>query len=216
MIALEDLEEAGLGTGRPLHAAARQRRDAVIEVGEVEHEILHPERRALADRRRLGRLQMRVTQRRLGTPLAREGGQRAQHTNDTPAQQLEPAPHDDQVGVVGDERTRGTEVDELVRRGGHVAKGVDVSHHVVPEAPLVDGHLLEVDVVEVRAHLRQRLIRDRHPQPLLGLGEGEPEAPPESVPHAGRPQLQHRRGRVALGERGGVTVVRRHRITKSV
>ena len=65
VIAVEDLEEAGLRPRRALHAAAGQRGDAMIEVGEVEHEILHPERRALADGRGLRRLQVRGAERRL-------------------------------------------------------------------------------------------------------------------------------------------------------
>ena len=73
VIAVEDLEEARLRARRALHAATGQRRDAMIEVGEVEHEILHPQRRALADGRRLRGLQMRRAERRLGAPLAREG-----------------------------------------------------------------------------------------------------------------------------------------------
>ena len=79
VIAAEDLEEARLRARRAFHAAAGQRRDAVIEVGEIEHEVLHPERRAFAHGRRLRRLQMRRTERRFGAPLARERRERAQH-----------------------------------------------------------------------------------------------------------------------------------------
>ena len=80
-----------------------------------------------------------------------------------------------------------------LRRRRDVAERVDVRHHVVPEPPLVRGDRLEVDVVEMRAHLRDRLVGDRHAQLLLGFGEREPEAPPESVPRLRRPQLEHRR-----------------------
>ena len=78
------------------------------------------------------------------------------------AQQLEPAPHEDQVGVVGDVRARRAEVDERLRRRRDVAERVDVRHHVVAEAPLVRGDGVEVDVVEVRAHLRERLVGNRN------------------------------------------------------
>jgi hypothetical protein len=40
---------------------------------------------------------------------------------------------------------------------------VDVRHHVVPEAPLVRRDRREVDVVEVRAHLRDRFVGNRIP-----------------------------------------------------
>ena len=48
-------------------------------------------------------------------------------------------------------------MDERPRRRRLVAEGVHVRHDVVPEAPLVARGRGEVDVVEVRAHLRQRL-----------------------------------------------------------
>ena len=107
-------------------------------------------------------------------------------------------------------------MNELVRGGRDVAERVHVRHHVVAEAALVHGHRLEVDVVEVRAHLRERFVRNGHAEPLLRLREREPEPAPEPVPHLRRPQLQHRLRGVALGERRRVAVVRRHRITKSV
>src|SRR5205823_970040 len=79
VVALEQLEEAGLRAGGALHSTAWQRGDPMIEVGQVEDEVLHPERRTLADRRRLRRLQMRVAQSRLGAPLASERRECAQH-----------------------------------------------------------------------------------------------------------------------------------------
>ena len=69
VVAVEELEEGRLRARRALHAAAGQRRDAVVEVREVEHEVLHPERRALADGRRLRGLEVRVAERRLVAPL---------------------------------------------------------------------------------------------------------------------------------------------------
>ena len=50
VIAVEELEEGGLRAGRALAAAEGQRRDQMAEVREVEDEVLHPERRALARR----------------------------------------------------------------------------------------------------------------------------------------------------------------------
>jgi hypothetical protein len=107
-------------------------------------------------------------------------------------------------------------VDELLRRRRRVAERVHVRHHVVAESPLVRRDLLEVDVVEMGLHLRDRLVGDRHAEALLGLGEREPEAPPQPVPHLRRPQLEHRPGGVALGERRRIAIVRRHRMKKSV
>ena len=66
-------------------------------------------------------------------------------------------------------------MDEAARRRRDVAERVDVRHHVVAEAPLVRRDRVEVDVVEVRAHLRDRLVGNRNAELLLGLGEREPE-----------------------------------------
>ena len=152
VVALEQLEEARLRAGRPLHAAQRQVREAEVEVREVEHEVLHPERRALADGGELRRLEVRVAERRLGLPLAPRTRASVRSTAITrvDAQQPEPALHLDQVGVVGDVRARRAEVDHAARRRRRLAERVHVRHHVVPEAPLVLGDLREVDVVEVR------------------------------------------------------------------
>ena len=100
--------------------------------------------------------------------------------------------------------------------GRDVAERVDVRHHVVPEATLVRGDGVEVDVVEVRAHLRDRLVGNRHAELLLGLGEREPERRQSPWRVRGDQSSSIASRRVALGERRGVGVVHRHWITNSV
>ena len=112
--------------------------------------------------RELGRLQVRVPQRGLVAPGAREAGEFPQRIDDLGAEQGEPLAHQDQLSVVGDVTRRRAVVDEAAGGGGHVAKGVHVGHHVVAKALLVRRHGREVDVVEVRAHLRDRLVGNRH------------------------------------------------------
>ena len=107
-------------------------------------------------------------------------------------------------------------MDESARRGRDVAERVDVRHHVVAKAPLVRGDDVEVDVVEMRAHLRDRLVRNRHAELLLRFGEREPELAPQAVSHRRRPELEHRLRRVPLGERRRVAIVSRHRTANSV
>ena len=60
MIAAEQLEEGGLGPGRALAAAEAQGLEPVAELLDVEREVLHPERRALADGGELRRLEVGV------------------------------------------------------------------------------------------------------------------------------------------------------------
>ena len=84
-----------------------------------------------------------------------EALERREHGDQPAEQQPQPVAHDDQVGVVGDERAGGAEVEERPRGRRLVAEGVDVGHHVVPEAALVAGRGGEVGVVEVGPHLRR-------------------------------------------------------------
>ena len=63
--------------------------------------------------------------------------------------------HQDQVGVVGDVARSRPEVNDVLAAGGDIAERVNVGHHVVPEAFLVFGSTLKVDVVEVRAKFRE-------------------------------------------------------------
>ena len=106
-------------------------------------------------------------------------------------------------------------MDDALRRGGDIAEGVHVRHHVVPEALLVPGNDGEIDVVEVRAHLLNRRRGDVDAERPLVLREREPEPAPEPVPGLRAPQFEHRLGGVAFGERGLVLRVR-HEMRKSV
>src|SRR5260221_9221615 len=100
VIALEELEKTCLRSGRALYAAEGHRGNAMVHVGEIQHEILHPERRAFADRGRLGWLQMRVAKRGLRAPLARERAEHAQNAENAAAQELQAAAHHDEIRVV--------------------------------------------------------------------------------------------------------------------
>jgi hypothetical protein len=60
VIALEQLEKARLRARRPFDPAKRQRGAPIVEIHQVEHEVLHPERCPLADGRELGGLQVRI------------------------------------------------------------------------------------------------------------------------------------------------------------
>ncbi len=216
MIAAEELEKAGLRAGGSLDAPQRERGQPVVEVGHVEHEVLHPERRALAHRGELRRLEVGVAEGGLVAPSTRELAERAERVHELRAQQLEAAAHQQEVGVVGDVRARGAEMNERARRRRHIAERMNVGHDVVAEAALVLGHALEVEVVEVGAHLGDRLVGDLHPERSLGLGQREPQRPPERMPRLWRPDLQHRARRIALGERRRVPRAIRHRMMKSV
>ena len=92
-------------------------------------------------------------------------------------------------------------MDEAARRGRDVAERVHVRHDVVAEPALVRRDDVEVDVVEMRAHLRDRVVGNRNAELLFGFGEREPELAPETMPLRRRPELEHRLRCVSLGER---------------
>src|SRR5687767_6349099 len=94
-----------------------------------------------------------------------------------------------------DERLRG-------RRG--IAESMYVCHNVVTESLLVIGNRVEVDLVEVRAHLPNRVIRNLNAQLALRFGEGQPETAPQAVARCRGPQLEHRSGGVSLGQRRAI------------
>jgi hypothetical protein len=77
VVAVEELEERGLRARRALDAAETQRGFGVLELLERLHEVLDPQRRALADRRRLRGLVVRESERRQRAVLARETRQLA-------------------------------------------------------------------------------------------------------------------------------------------
>jgi hypothetical protein len=66
---------------------------------------------------------------------------------------------------------------------------VHVRHHVVPEAPLVFRDALEVDVVEVGAHLRERRIRDVSARAELALRLERFDGPSAPRAHLDVPRL---------------------------
>ena len=206
VVVAEQLEEGGLRARRAADAAESECVEPELELLQVEDEILQPERAALSDRRRLGRLEVGVPEGGHVAVAAGEVGERLDAEHDPVANELKGVPMQDQVRVVPDERRRGTQVDDARRGGGVVAEEVDVRHHVVAEATLVLGGLLEVDGVERRAHLIERLLRDVQPDLPLALREREPQAAPRPVAVPRREDLLHLGRRVAVGERMAVAI----------
>src|SRR5947207_11846009 len=128
---------------------------------------------------------MRIAERRLIAPFLSKLGERADYVETAPAQQLEPASHQEQIGVVGDVGAGGSEVNERLRGGSDVTESVDMSHHVVPEPFLVRGDRIEIDLVEGCPHLADRVLGNGDSQLALRFGEGKPQAAPKSMARRG-------------------------------
>ena len=169
----------------------------------VQCEILHPHRHPLADRGELRGLEVRVGEAGKRAIPARELAHCHEHRADPPQQELHRLAHQHEVGVVGDVRARRTQVDERPRRGSLIAEVMDVGHHVVAQPPLVLGGLFEVRVVEMRAQLRQRRVRNREAQLFLSLHERQPQPAPQADAPALAPERLHRGRGVSCPEGRG-------------
>ena len=83
-------------------------------------------------------------------------------------------------------------MDDPLRGRRGFLEGVDVGHHVVPQALLVLRGPIEVDVVELRFHLPQRLGADPVESELaLAAGKLEPEPAPQAELVCGREEAEH-------------------------
>src|SRR6185436_18211678 len=131
--------EAGLGSGRSFYTAKGKRATPIVEIGDVEHQVLHPQRRPLADGRELCRLQMCVSERWLVAPGLGERREGAQNIEHLAAKEVEPTPHQDQIGVVRDVGARRSKMNEWFRRRSDVTERMNVRHHIVPETLLIGG-----------------------------------------------------------------------------
>src|ERR1700737_2570645 len=206
MVPLKDLEEARLGSSRSLHATEGKSAAAIVDVLDVEHQVLHPERSAFTDSGELRRLKVRVSQCRLISPLLGERRERPNYVERATANQVQSTTHQDEIRIVSDVGAGGTQMDERLCLGCDISKSVHVRHHVVAKALLVLGHRVEVDVVEVRLHLANRLFGNRYAQLTLRFGEREPQSTPQAVTGCRRPKLKHRRRRISLSERRAIPV----------
>jgi len=137
----------------------------------------------------------------LVTPALGERRERAEDVQRAAPKKIQPAPHQYQVGVIGDVGAGRSKMNERLCGRCRIAERVNVRHHVMTKSLLVGGNGLEVDLVEIGAHLLDRSVRDRDPQLTLGLGERQPKTAPKPVTRCRRPQLEHRLRCVPLGER---------------
>ena len=97
MVAGEQGEEARLRAGGPLDSAAAQRRQPVVDLGQVEDEVVRPQAGALADGRQLRRLEVGVGETGQGAVARGEGGEAGDRRRD-PARAAARAPRASAAG----------------------------------------------------------------------------------------------------------------------
>ena len=160
VVPAEQFEEAGLGSRGALAPPKRQRAHRVPEGLGIQREIVEPQRGTLAHSGQLSRLEVGVRHRGKLPVTQREVAKALEHGHQAAEQQLQDVPHDQQVGVVGDVGAGCPQMDVRSRRRGLVTEVMDVRHHVVPQTALMLSGPLQIRVVQVGAHLRQRALRD--------------------------------------------------------
>ncbi|OPZ68321.1 MAG: hypothetical protein BWY81_00891 [Firmicutes bacterium ADurb.Bin467] len=205
-VAVEQLQKALLRAGRAAISEQFQRLPREVDAFEVHQKVLHPERRALADRRQLRGLQVRVAERRERAVFPRERAQPSQHLGELFADERERVVQHQNVGVVGHVAGRRAQVDHAARAGARIGVGEHVRHHVVARALLVTGRGLVVDVKDVLPELLDLRFRHGQAHLHLALGERDPEPAPGRELAVGREDLLHLPARVAAVERRFVAV----------
>ena len=178
MIAVEKRQKTGLRSGGSFGAAGPQCREAVLDFGEIQHEIVQPQACALAHRGRLGRLKVRECKAGERAMFQRKCGQRVDHRGQSIAQQRQAVSHQQKIGIVGDVAARGAQVDDGPRLRASVTVRVNMGHHIVPELVLVALGCVEVDIVDVGTQLLDLFAGDRKPQLGLGFGQDDPQSSP--------------------------------------
>ena len=149
-----------------------------MQVVQIQHQIVEPERGALAHRHHLRRLQVRIAQRRQCLVFQRKVTQIFHHAAELPSHQRQRVLEDNHIGVVPHVAGGGAEMNDRARLGALLAPRVDVRHHVMAQFFLIRRRLVIVHVGGVGAQFVQLLVRDVQPRLLFRFGKGDPERAP--------------------------------------
>ena len=150
----------------------------MFQLAIVHVQFIQPQRRALADRRQLGRLQMRIRQRGHCLVLIREIRQQVHHVEQLAPHDLQALAHDNHVGVVAHIAGRRAQMDDARRLRALQTVRVDVAHHVVAALLLAALRIVVVDVLRMGFQLGNLLVSDVQPLLLFRLRQRNPQLPP--------------------------------------
>ena len=207
LVAVEQLHEGGLRAGRALAAEHAQVLDAVFDLAEVHQQLVHPERRALADGGQLRRLEVGEAEGRLRLVRVGELRELVQNGRELFAHEQQTLADLNDVGVVADIRARRTEVDDACGLGRDLAEGINVCHNVMAHLLLaLTGHII-VDIGDVRLHLVHLFLGDGQAERHLSLCQRYPQAAPGREFHVRGEVIQHLLRGIARRKRAFVHVV---------
>ena len=203
MVSLKKGEKTGLRSGGPLCAAETYGLNPMFDFKQVEHEFVAPKGCPFADRRKLGRLKMCISEAGQVFPVLGKSGEIVDDTYQLIANQAQSFAHEDQVGVVRNVTTGGAEVNDWPAERGNVAERVNVGHHVMSQSSFVLGGAGEIDVIQVCPKFgdlfcgnpRSDAVIGGQAEVMLGLGERQPQPPPGRVFALRSPQVRPSAGR---------------------
>ena len=207
MVALEQLQEGGLGAGGALAAQQLQVVDAVLHLVEIHQQFVHPKRGTLADRGQLGGLEMGEPQGGQRLVGVSEFGQIVQHPHQLIPHQEKSFPHDDHIGVVSHIATGSAQVDDGHGVRALVAVGMDVCHDIVAQLLFVAGGSFVVDVVHMLLHLGHLRLGHWQTQLHLRPSQGDPETVPGGELLIGGENILHLLAGIPGGQRAFVFIM---------
>ena len=206
-VAIEEIQKARLRAGG---AAAAEKAHGVndeIKLLQICTEVLHPQRRALADGHGLRGLIVRVAQSRGFSVFARKYRQVAHHAQKLPPQIPEAVAIEDEIGVICYIAAGRPQMNDAGGGGRSLTVSVHMRHHIMAHLmlPLL-GHRI-VDVGDVRSKLVHLFLRDGKTQPVLCPGQGHPQSAPGLKARVGGKEVQHIFGGIAGRKRGLVNIL---------
>jgi len=158
VVPLEEIQEGGLRAGGSLDAAEAEGLQAKLDLLQVQEEVLDPEGGPFPDGGGLGWLEVGVGQGGQRPVLPGEGREGLHAPDDPVPYEGQRLPVLDEIRVVPDEGAGGPQMDDPPCRRRHFPEEVDVGHDVMAEPRLELGGPLQVQVVQPRTHLLERLV----------------------------------------------------------
>ena len=145
-----------------------------IQFFKIGKKILHPQRRAFADRYGLRGLIMRIAERRCRTIPLGKCGKVGNHLQKRVPNELQRGAVEDQVGIIRNIAACRTEMNDARRFGRGNAVGVYVRHHVMPHFFFPLGGKRKVDGIHIGFQRRHLFRRNGKSEIMLGTRQLRP------------------------------------------
>ncbi|KAH3663372.1 hypothetical protein OGAPHI_005362 [Ogataea philodendri] len=207
VVAVEQRQERGLGSGGSLDTTESQIVSGTLHVSEIPEQLLDPQGGSFSNSSELGRLEMGPSQDRQVFVLQGELGQSVDHVHQLWDQHVVGVSQENEIGIISDIARGGSQMDDSgsSRTGG--PENMDVGHHVVSYNGLLFFGSLDLLVgdLEVLGHLLNSFVSDhRKTERLLGDSQVVPQLSPGGESVTQREDLGHLLRRVPRRQRGGV------------